>query len=400
VAVSPKAFVTPATDGDVEAYYKEHAREFEKPQRIKVAHILVRVPSVGGSEAEDKAKAKAAAAITRARAGEDFAKLAKELSEDPGSANAGGELGYIGRGELVPEFEQAAFALKKGELSPEPVRTPFGYHAIRVLDVQEAARRPLKEVATQIREKLQTERSERAALAKAEEIRGPLQQAKDFMAEARRLGLEPKAAVVARGEPLEGIGRIDAVEEALFSLAVGGVSSELKAVAGYVIVKVVEHLPSAVPPLAEIKGKVADAVKRQKAEALAVARAKELAQAVEKGEDLLGLAKKEGLPSGDTGFFSRSEPTGERRLPAEAMRVALGLAAGKVGEPVSTPPGVFVVKTLERRPPDPAEFDKEREELRRQVLDQKRNQAWEHWLGSLRVDAKIQVSPRVSSATP
>ncbi|MBI4591610.1 MAG: SurA N-terminal domain-containing protein [Candidatus Rokubacteria bacterium] len=400
VLVSPRAFMASVTDADVEAYYKEHASEFEAPRRVRAAHILVRVPPVGGSEAEEKAKAKVEAAIKRARAGEDFAKLAREISEDPASAGSGGDLGYIGRGEVVPAFEQAVFALRKGEISPEPVRTPFGYHAIKVSEIQDGGRRSLKEVAGQIREKLQGERSERAALAKADEVKGALQGAKDFMAEAGRRGLEPKGALLARGGSLEEIGRLQALEDTLFSLAVGGVSSPLKTPAGYVIVKVVEQIPAAVPAFAEVKGKVAEAVKRQKAETLALARAKALAEAAEKGDDLLGAGKKQGLPSGDTGFFSRSEPAADRRVPGEVMRVALGLAVGKVAEPVATPEGVFVVKTLERRAPDAAGFEKEREELRQQVLEQKKNQAWEGWARGLRAEAKIQVSSGLGSATP
>ncbi|HWM79209.1 MAG TPA: SurA N-terminal domain-containing protein, partial [Methylomirabilota bacterium] len=132
VLIAPKAFAKAVTDADAEAYYKEHRVEFEKPKRLKTAHILVRVPPTGGSEAENKSKAKVEEAIRRAKAGEDFGKLAKELSEDTATAPQGGDLGFVGKGEMVPQFEEAVFALKKGEMSPQPVRTPFGYHAIKV----------------------------------------------------------------------------------------------------------------------------------------------------------------------------------------------------------------------------------------------------------------------------
>lgn len=391
--VSPKAFVTAVTDAEVEAYYRERGEEFDRPRRVRVAHILVRVPSVGGSEAEDKARAKVAAAIKRAQAGEDFAKLAKEISEDPGSAGSGGDLGYVARGEVVRAFEEAAFALRPGEVSPEPVRTPFGYHALKVTGVQEGGRRPLKEVAGQIRDRLQKERSERAALARAEEVKAQLQGARDFLAEVRRSGLEPRQATLVRGESLEGVGRAPAVEEAAFALAIGGVGGPFPTPAGQVIIKAIEHLPAAVPPLAEIKGRVMEALRRDKAETQALARARELATAAAEGQDLLALARKRGWPAGETGFFSRAEPPGER-LPGEVLRAALELAPGKVGDPVRLPQGVFVVKTLERRAPDPAGFDKERQELGARLAEQKRTLAWEAWVRSLREGAKIQVSPQ------
>ena len=94
---------------------------------------------------------------------------------------------------------------------------------------------------------------------------------------------------------------------------------------------------------------------------------------------------------------SRSEPAADRRVPGEVMRAALQLAAGKVSEPVALPQGIYVVKALERRAPDPAGLDKEHEELRKQVLEQKKNQAWEHWVKNLKAGAKIQMSSRPSS---
>src|SRR6185295_20305851 len=154
-------------------------------------HVLVRVPETGGSEGEDKARAKIADVIRRAKAGADFGKLAQEVSEDPATAPRGGDLGLVGKGEMVPQFEQPLFALKKGEVSPEPVRTPFGFHAIKVTDIQEGGKKPLQDVAGQIKNRLSAEAADRAVKEKAEQIRPPLQAAKDFMAEAKKLGLEP-----------------------------------------------------------------------------------------------------------------------------------------------------------------------------------------------------------------
>src|SRR5256885_11623865 len=136
VAIGLKEFTKPATDAEVEKYYAEHGQEFEMPKKARAAHILVRVSETGGSEAEDKARDRIADVIRRAKAGEDFAKLAREVSEDPGSKEKGGELGWVSQGDMVPPFDQALFAMKKSELSAEPVRTPFGFHAIKVLDVK------------------------------------------------------------------------------------------------------------------------------------------------------------------------------------------------------------------------------------------------------------------------
>src|SRR5207244_2377627 len=104
VTLAPKDFLKPVADAAVAQYYREHPKEFEEPKRVHAAHVLARVPETGGSEAEDKARAKVADVIRRAKAGEDFAKLAKETSEDPGSAPKGGDLGWVRAGEMVPQF--------------------------------------------------------------------------------------------------------------------------------------------------------------------------------------------------------------------------------------------------------------------------------------------------------
>jgi peptidyl-prolyl cis-trans isomerase D len=394
--IHTKAFAEPVSDAMAEKYYTEHSAEFEKPRRLRVSHVLVRVPPVGGSEAEDKARAKAEDVIRRAKAGEDFAKLARESSEDTATAPQGGDLGFVGPGEMVPQFEQAVFALKKGEITAAPVRTPFGYHAIKVVDAQEGGRQPFKEVAPKIKEKLLAERSERAAATKVEEIKGPLQAAKDFPAEARRLGAEVREATMARGDGLEGIGRDPALEEAVFLLAPGGVSGALKTPSGYAVIKVQEVLPAGVPPLADIRSEVTEAIKRERAHALAMEKAKALAAAAREG-DLAAVAKKEGFNSGETGFFSRAEPP-RTSLPGNVLVAALQTPTGQVADPVKTPTGVYVVKLLERQPADPRAFDLEREELAKQVLEQKRTQAWEDWMRARSQLAKIEVSGQASGA--
>lgn len=163
IAVNPKDFKPTISAADVEKYYAERGAEFEEPRQVRAAHILMRVPETGGSEAEDQARAKVADAIRRAKAGEDFAKLAGELSQDPGSAERGGDIGLIKKGETVPAFEQAAFALKKGEITAEPVRTPFGFHAIKAVEVREGGKKPLKDVAADIRERLAGEAADRGS---------------------------------------------------------------------------------------------------------------------------------------------------------------------------------------------------------------------------------------------
>jgi peptidyl-prolyl cis-trans isomerase D len=399
VLVTPAKQAPVVTDAEVEAYYKEHGSEFEEPKRVRVAHVLVRVPPVGGSDAENAAKAKVEDVIKRARAGEDFAKLAREISEDKASAAQGGELGLVGPGELVAPFEQAAFALKKGEIS-DPVRTPFGYHAIRVLDVREGGKAPLKDVAAKIKEKLATQKAEQAAAARAEEVKTALAPAQDFPAEAKRLGLESHEALFGRGDGLAEAGRDPQVDETLFGLAPGGVSAPIKTAGGYLIAKVVQQVPAGVPPLPEIRDRVVEAIKRERAEQQVTDKAKTLVASLGKGGDFATTAKAEGFTTGALPLFSRAEPPKDRgTLPGGVLLAALQTPAGQVAEPVRGEGGVYVVKTLERQPAPADGFDKERPELEKQVLEQKRALAWDDWIRGRLATSKVEVGGQPATMT-
>lgn len=388
VTLAPKDFRPPIPDAEVEKYYTEHAKEFEAPRQVRAAHVLVPVPQTGGSEAEDKARAKAADVIRRATAGEDFAKLAGELSEDPGSKSKGGDLGWISKGEMVPAFEEAAFKLDRGAISPEPVRTPFGYHAIKVFEVRAGGKKPLKDVAGTIRDRLAADAADKAARAKADEVRPALAAAKDFMAEGKRLGLAPIETTMGKTERVPVLGGLDPLEEAAFNLAVGGLSTPVKTPAGWVVLKSSAAIVAGVPPLGEIRDKVAAAVKRQKAEAGALEQAQKLAAEAKAG-DLVAAAKKMGASSGETARFSRAKPA--ERLPGDVQLAALQAPAGAVAGPVKSPQGYYVVKVLERVAPDMADLAAERDRLAREVLTQKQSRAWEAWVSQARASAKIEL---------
>jgi len=394
VLLAEKDFTKPIGDAEVEKYYAAHQKEFETPHQVRAAHVLARVPDTGGSAAEDKARAKIVDVIRRAKAGEDFAKLARELSDDPGSAPNGGDLGLVSRGEMVPQFEQAVFALKKGEVSPEPVRTPFGFHAIKVVAVQEGGRKPLREVAAQIRGRLVAEAAEAAARARASAIGSELRAAKDFGAAAKALGLTPLEATLVKSDRLAGLGAPDVLEEAAFGLTVGGVSAPVKTPTGIVLLKSVQAIPAGVPPLEEIKAKVADAVKRQKAEAVAAERARQLAADAAAG-DFAAAARKAGAVTGQTPRFSRAKPA--EKLPGDAQVAGLETPAGRVTAPVRTQQGYYVLNVLERVAPDTAGLAAEREKILRELLNRKQSLAWESWLSVARQGATIDVSGRLSA---
>lgn len=147
------------SEADLNKYYNDNKEAFRK-EEVKASHILISTQDAKGGELSEKDKAnkkkEAQDVLAKIKAGEDFAKLAKEYSDDPGSAKNGGDLGYFGKGVMVPEFENTAFTLEKGKVS-ELVESQFGYHIIKVTDKVDQIK-PFSEVKTEIKDKLNQEK--------------------------------------------------------------------------------------------------------------------------------------------------------------------------------------------------------------------------------------------------
>jgi parvulin-like peptidyl-prolyl isomerase len=147
-----------------------------------------------------------------------------------------------------------------------------------------------------------------------------------------------------------------------------------------------------VPPVAEIRDRVVDAIKRERAEQQVTDKAKTLIAALGKGGDFAAAAKGDGFTTGSIPLFSRADPPKERAsLPGGVLLAALQTPAGQVAEPVRAEGGVYVVKTLERQPAAADGFERGRAELEKQVLEQKRALAWDNWLRGRLASAKVEV---------
>lgn len=141
-------------------YYNEHGEEFMQNEQIRVHHILLKVSETSDVEKVKNAESKALRIMERIRKGEDFENLARQYSEDP-SALKGGDIGFFSRGELIKNFEEAAFALRVGEVS-DLVRTPLGFHIIRMDERKTSQRAPFDEVKLEIKLRLKQQHSNAA----------------------------------------------------------------------------------------------------------------------------------------------------------------------------------------------------------------------------------------------
>ena len=146
------------SDDEVKTYYDSHKDEFKTQEMVKARHILVIVENSASEDEKKKAKDKAEIYLKKIKDGEDFAKMAAEVSDDPGSKAKGGDLGFFPKGRMVKSFEDAAFALKPGETSGI-VETQFGFHIIKVEDKKEPTIESFDAVKERIKQKLAQDRT-------------------------------------------------------------------------------------------------------------------------------------------------------------------------------------------------------------------------------------------------
>jgi peptidyl-prolyl cis-trans isomerase C len=146
------------SEEDVKAYYESHKDEFKTPEMVRSRHILIKTDPSASDNDKKKAKEKAEEILKKIKAGEDFAKLASDVSDDTGSKPKGGELGFFPKGRMVKSFEDAAFSLKPGEVSGI-VETQFGYHIIKVEEKKEPGMEPFDTAKEKIKQKLLQERT-------------------------------------------------------------------------------------------------------------------------------------------------------------------------------------------------------------------------------------------------
>ncbi len=165
---------TDVTDDEAKKFYEANVAEFQQPDTVKASHILFLVNKDDSPEVVNKKLEAAKAAEARAKKGEDFTTLAKELSEEPGAKESGGDLGFFPKDRMVPEFAEVAFAQKVGDIS-DPVRTQFGWHIIRVTDKKAAGTLPYDEVKAQLIAYLKSKKQEAAAQALLKSLRSSAQ---------------------------------------------------------------------------------------------------------------------------------------------------------------------------------------------------------------------------------
>jgi peptidyl-prolyl cis-trans isomerase D len=383
---------------DVERYYAEHADDFVRPEEVRARHILVKVDE---SQSAEEAEAKMAAARARLARGEAFEQVAAAVSEDPGSKDRGGDLGYFGRGRMIQEFESAAFGAAPGTLVG-PVRTSFGLHLIEVLDHRPGGSQPLAEVEARIRIQLAGERAEAAAEARARALAERVASEK-LTAEGAWQGLAEGETVTfvttapfGREDAVPGIGRNPDFAAAAFALGQPGeASAPVRLPRGWALLRLREIRPAHAAELTEVEARVRAAAERENARQLAhaeltAARARLLA-----GTPLEEVARALGLEVRDSGEFGRSGSVPGLGA-AAPLADAFSLSAGQLGGPVDTGSGVALYELVSRTPFDPVAFAAGREAKRDELRQAEAQRLLASLIAERRKATAIAYDPRLA----
>ncbi len=297
--------LAPFTDEELERFYRRNLDQFEIKEEVKAAHILLSLPQDADQETVDKRRALAEDLLKQLRDGADFAALAKANSDDKSNADKGGDLGTFGRGVMVPEFENAAFALQPGQLS-DVVRTAFGFHIIKVSEHTEAGVQPLVAVIDEVKTGLTKEKAEQLAYEKAMDAYNINRKSGDLeaAASANNLGIK-ETGYFALEDPIDGIGKIPEVSQAAFALKQGELARPIQTAEGVFVFTLKDRQASYLPELAEVKNRVEQAYRAEQAQTLAKELADQLLADAQNSKNLTAAAKKLKVPTEETGDFTR-----------------------------------------------------------------------------------------------
>jgi peptidyl-prolyl cis-trans isomerase D len=366
------------TPDDLRAYYDQQRDQYRVPEQVKVSHIWIKMPLPGADgKIDDKAVAaaqhRADDLLKQLKGGAKFEDVAKKYSEDPGSSNVGGSLGWIGKGQMTAEFEKAAFSLPKGQTS-DVVKSLDGFHIIRVDDKQEAHVKPLDEVKAVIEPILKHQKAQQAAQNKADAL----------LKAAQTQGLDAAAAAqgipvidsdfFSRKDMLPGLGPASQFMDAVFSATEKSPPAEAPASQGMVVFQLLAVKPAATPTFEEIRSRVEEEFKSERSSTLLAQKIQELSDRAKAEHDLKRAAKELGATVKTSDLVLPDAQVPDVGSMSGQAAVAFNLKAGEISGPIENGPTAVVLQVIENQQPTDAEYAAKRDQIKDQMLLQKQQE--------------------------
>ncbi len=341
----------PVEDDDLRAFYEEHQEEFLEGEQANARHILIRLAPDASGEQEAATKLRADAVAQMASTGADFAELAAKHSEDPGSKDNGGDLGWFARGRMVPEFEEAVFSAKPGDLVG-PIKSQFGYHIIRIEGFRPEHQRPFEEVEEQIRFRVTEGRASAEAEVRATALANRLKSEQTEGQEAWQAIADEDEAVVLNQSPpfaaeevIPGLGEGSQIAEEAFAAEVGDIRGPVAVPRGWIVWQLDEIKPEGVAPFDDVRTQVEQLLRRDKALEITAEQGRLLADRWRQGEDIAALAEEYGSTVTEARDHRRGAPVGAIGVIPALEKGVFESSEGEVLEPISAGSrGVVVAK--------------------------------------------------------
>ncbi len=378
------------TDEEIKKYYDAHSDSMMQKEEVKARHILVRANASDDENAQKKAKDKIDRILKKAKAGEDFAELAKAHSEGP-SKTSGGDLGWFGRGAMVPEFEEVAFSIPKGGIS-EPVKTQFGWHIIKVEDKKEAQAKPLEETKEEITTILAEEKA-------AEKVSDLLDQGMDRLVSGMNLEevADELGLLAVTSQPLperllpQSFGMTPEASKVVMQIPQGESHPTPLAINnGYMLLEKVEDIPATPMDLSEVKDMIVQKIKQEKASEMAQKAADEILATVTSNPEAVALYKEKMTTSQP---FSRQgivPNLGQNRNLATAVFASRG--HGWLPQAFSMADGVIVVRPNKRIPASDELWEKQKNAWIQQASQHYEDEVLVAFMEGLRQKATIEIA--------
>jgi peptidyl-prolyl cis-trans isomerase D len=381
-------------DAELHAAYNASMDNFRMPDRVKAQHILIKTDFKSDAKA---ALAKAEDLLKQLKAGADFSKLAEKNSDDSSNAPKGGDLGWFVRGQMVPEFDKAAFALKPGELSGI-VTSQYGYHIIKVNEKENARVKPFEEVKGDLAAELKKQRITDQMQKTADGVHDALVKSPGSAAEiAKRFGVDVATVTNSTaGSPVPTLGSVPEIDNALAQMKPNDVTPVLTLPANRMVVAVLtDRIPPRPSTFEEVEGKVRDRLSGEKALGIAKAKAAEAAAKLRAGEDMEKVAKEYKLEVSKPAEFGRSDSV-EGLGQAAYVKDAFTHPVGAILGPTDVMNRDIVYKVTAKLEPDMAAFAAEKENIRKSIRGQKATERWDLFMDSvtarLAADGKLKVN--------
>jgi peptidyl-prolyl cis-trans isomerase D len=389
------------TQQQIQQYYNDHASDYSVPDQAKSRHILIMVPPGADAKTDAAAKAKAESVLKQLQAGGSWTELAKKYSDDPGSKNAGGELGFAQRGKMVPEFDKAIFTQKIGDIAI--VKSNFGYHIVQVEERQAAHTAQLNDVPPNLQTgsltgtpAITVEQTIKETLTREAAAQAESRYAQQLTTEANQNGLEKTAAAhhlqVVTTDPVGHDGVIAALPDSAqllskaFEAKQGDPPQSAPTGEGYAIFQVTGILPEHAPAFADWKTHLVDDYREEQLPVLLKQKTKDLADKAKAMNDLGKAAKAVGATVKTSDLVSASGQVPDFGAVGQVAPQLFDLNVGAISGPIDAGRTGVVVKILDKQEPSADEMAKDFDRTREEILQQKRGEAFQIFVSGVMDD--------------